>query len=139
MDRLERGSDRHGFTRARVVDLSARVGSMHRDRRSAHDWVYRTGRWKRLRLVILRRDGHRCQVVERGRMCGLPANTVGHIAALADGGLAFAPWNLRAECKAHASRGGAAIRARHHGAYEPQSRKVTSRRVWIGAIDPRNG
>lgn len=59
--------------------------------------------WRRLRRLVLDRDGHHCQKpVEFGEVCGQPATTVGHIDALADGGVKLAdPSRLRAECASH--------------------------------------
>jgi len=56
--------------------------------------------WRRLRLVILERDGHSC------RWCGGPANTVDHVTPKAHGG-SDDPSNLVAAClRCNSSRGG---------------------------------
>ncbi len=59
--------------------------------------------WRRLRRLVLDRDAHRCQVpVEFGELCLQPAQTVGHLDALAEGGPKLAdPSRLRAECARH--------------------------------------
>lgn len=53
-------------------------------------------RWQRLRLEILERDGHRCQI--RGPKCKKTATQVDHIVPVADGGPMFDPSNCRAAC-----------------------------------------
>jgi 5-methylcytosine-specific restriction endonuclease McrA len=50
--------------------------------------------WRRVRLVVLERDEHRC------RWCGAEATTVDHVRALADGGARLDPDNLAASCGA---------------------------------------
>lgn len=50
-----------------------------------------TRRWRRLRAIVLARDGHRCA------LCGNYGNDVGHIRARALGGQDV-PTNLRVEC-----------------------------------------
>ena len=52
--------------------------------------------WRTLRLRILQRDNHRCQINARG--CTLHADQVDHIIALVDGGPKYDPANLRAAC-----------------------------------------
>lgn len=65
-----------------------------------------TSLWKRTRLAILARDGHRCQI--NGPGCAGHASTVDHIRPLASGGDAFDPANLRAACRrCNYSRGAA--------------------------------
>ena len=53
--------------------------------------------WRRLRLMVLERDGHLCQL--RGPRCTMKATEVDHIVPLADGGDWYEPVNLRASCK----------------------------------------
>lgn len=62
-----------------------------------------TREWRRLRRLVLDRDGYRCQVrVEFGEVCGAVASTVGHLDALSEGGQKITdPSRLRAECMAH--------------------------------------
>ena len=52
--------------------------------------------WRTLRLRILQRDNHRCQINHRG--CTLIADQVDHIIPLVDGGAKYDPSNLRAAC-----------------------------------------
>ena len=52
--------------------------------------------WRAIRLQILERDGHACQV--RGPRCKGKANHVDHIVPLAEGGDRLNPDNLRAAC-----------------------------------------
>lgn len=56
----------------------------------------RTSKWKRLRLVVLERDDHTCQI--RGVRCTLKATHVDHVIPLALGGDAYNLDNLRAAC-----------------------------------------
>ena len=51
-----------------------------------------SGKWKKLRLQILDRDGRQC-------MCGQPADTVDHIIPRVKGGDMWASDNLQAMCK----------------------------------------
>jgi len=55
-----------------------------------------TRAYRNLRLWILERDGHRCQI--RGPHCTGYATQVDHILERADGGALFDPANLRAAC-----------------------------------------
>lgn len=60
-----------------------------------------TRRWRVIRRRILVRDEYRCQFpIEAGRVCGEPANTVGHIIRREHGG-SDNDDNLRAECGPH--------------------------------------
>jgi 5-methylcytosine-specific restriction enzyme A len=54
--------------------------------------------WRRLRLLILDRDRHACQI--RGPKCTGAATQVDHVIDRADGGAVFDPRNLRAACSA---------------------------------------
>jgi 5-methylcytosine-specific restriction endonuclease McrA len=80
--------------------------------------------WRTLRLAVLARDHHQCQVpTTDGSICGQPATIAGHIIAKTHGGT-DTPDNLRAECQAHSSREGhtlaiAQLRARRRGANQP--------------------
>ena len=59
-----------------------------------------SGKWKKLRLQILDRDGRQCQ-------CGQPADTVDHIIPRVKGGDMWASDNLQAMCKScNSSKGG---------------------------------
>ncbi|MGH2596125.1 MAG: HNH endonuclease [Actinomycetota bacterium] len=62
-------------------------------------------RWKTVRLRILARDGHLCQIRAPG--CTGDATDVDHIVAPPAGGSRYDPSNLRAAC-GHCNRG-------HHG------------------------
>jgi 5-methylcytosine-specific restriction endonuclease McrA len=67
----------------------------------------KTGRWKRLRLVVLQRDGFECQIA--GPTCTGTANTVDHILPHAYGGDdSYA--NLRAACHRCNSTAGSRMR-----------------------------
>lgn len=52
--------------------------------------------WPRLRLMILRRDGHTCQI--KGPHCTQVGTECDHILPWLDGGAWFDPTNLRAAC-----------------------------------------
>jgi hypothetical protein len=58
--------------------------------------VYRTAAWKRIRLVVLERDGGVCQIRLRG--CKGNASAVDHIVPVSAGGDWYALENLRASC-----------------------------------------
>jgi 5-methylcytosine-specific restriction protein A len=63
----------------------------------------RTAAWKRVRLLVLVRDQHRCQI--QGPKCVTVATTVDHITAKSQGGTDD-PSNLRAACgPCNSSRG----------------------------------
>jgi 5-methylcytosine-specific restriction endonuclease McrA len=62
----------------------------------ANDYRYQTTAWKRLRLLILERDRHTCQV--QGEGCTTVATTVDHIVSVGEGGAFYDPANLRAAC-----------------------------------------
>lgn len=59
-----------------------------------------TRSWRRLRRVILARDGYSCQVPVDGtdRLCGAYATHVDHVIRRRDGGSDH-PANLRAACR----------------------------------------
>ena len=60
-----------------------------------------SGKWKKLRITILDRDGWQCAI------CGGPADTVDHIIPRVKGGDMWSPDNLRAMCKScNSSKGG---------------------------------
>lgn len=73
-----------------------------------------TRRWRRLRLLVLDRDGWRCQLPVDGggesdvALCGAWASHVDHITPRALGGTDD-PANLRAACRACNLRRGARI------------------------------
>ena len=58
--------------------------------------VYDAPEWKAVRLAVLARDGHRCQI--RGPKCKGAARHVDHVRSVSDGGAPFDPANLRAAC-----------------------------------------
>ncbi len=57
---------------------------------------YDDAAWRRVRLVVLERDGRMCQI--RGPRCTLDANEVDHIVPWRVGGAYFDEANLRASC-----------------------------------------
>lgn len=60
-----------------------------------------SGKWKKLRITILDRDGWQCA------SCGKPAHTVDHIVPRVKGGDMWAPDNLQSMCKScNSSKGG---------------------------------
>lgn len=65
-----------------------------------------TRRWRRVRLLVLARDGGVCRMVEG---CTTPATTVDHVLPLVHGGAMYDPANLRAACEAHNYGAGAAL------------------------------
>jgi 5-methylcytosine-specific restriction endonuclease McrA len=58
--------------------------------------VYNMPAWRRVRLVVLERDGRLCQI--RGPRCQLEATEVDHIVRPEDGGAWYDEVNLRAAC-----------------------------------------
>jgi hypothetical protein len=60
--------------------------------------VYASQQWRSLRLAILDRDGHRCQI--NGPKCKQHATHVDHIIPVSAGGAPYDPANLRAACAA---------------------------------------
>jgi 5-methylcytosine-specific restriction endonuclease McrA len=59
-----------------------------------------SGKWKKLRITILDRDGWQCAI------CGGPADTVDHIIPRVKGGDMWASDNLQSLCKSDNSRKG---------------------------------
>jgi 5-methylcytosine-specific restriction protein A len=59
--------------------------------------VYHFAAWKRVRAVVLERDGGRCQI--RGESCTGTATQVDHIVEVSRGGEWYALDNLRAACE----------------------------------------
>ena len=60
-----------------------------------------SGKWKKLRITILDRDGWQCA------SCGRPAHTVDHIIPRVKGGDMWSPDNLQSMCKScNSSKGG---------------------------------
>lgn len=57
-----------------------------------------TGPWRRIRKLVLERDGHRCRI--QGPNCTGRADQVDHIVPVDHGGAWFDLDNLRAACKA---------------------------------------
>ena len=89
-----------------IGNRAARVSSAVRPRFGS------TRRWRRLRTLVLARDGHRCA------LCGGYGNDIGHIRPRALGG-PDVPANLRVECatcnRTEGGRLGARMqRATHH-------------------------
>jgi 5-methylcytosine-specific restriction protein A len=58
--------------------------------------VTSTAAWKRIRLVVLERDGYTCQI--RGPYCTTHATQVDHIINTASGGAELDPTNLQSTC-----------------------------------------
>jgi 5-methylcytosine-specific restriction protein A len=58
--------------------------------------IYRSPEWKRVRLVVLARDRHLCQI--KGPNCKGRATHVDHRIDWRDGGAWYDPANLRASC-----------------------------------------
>jgi len=91
----------------------------------ATDPRYRTKRWQRLRLQVLRRDLWQCQIVPG---CEREANVCDHVRAVTDDmpdSLFFDPANLRAACRHHNTRRGhvAAFEAELAAAPAPAPRR----------------
>ncbi len=59
--------------------------------------TYRTAAWRKVRLVVLERDGGQCRI--RGPRCTHVATDVDHIQPLAHGGDPFHLSNLRSACR----------------------------------------
>ena len=60
-----------------------------------------TGKWKKLRITILDRDGRQCAI------CNKPGHTVDHIIPRVKGGDMWSPDNLQVLCKScNSSKGG---------------------------------
>jgi 5-methylcytosine-specific restriction endonuclease McrA len=68
------------------------------------------GAWRKLRLVVLVRDGHCCA------WCGALATTVDHVHPLAEGGARLDPANLVACCVRCNSRRGQQVTTRRRRA-----------------------
>lgn len=52
--------------------------------------------WRRVRKLVLERDGYLCQI--KGRHCTIDATCVDHIVPWRAGGAFYDPANLRASC-----------------------------------------
>lgn len=97
---------------------------MARKRDSAHSWIYRTSQWKRLRKLVLERDGYRCRIGLDG--CTVRADTVDHVMPVSAGGAIFAEENTRAACKhCNSSRGNG-----RRGRPSRPARMLPSSREW---------
>jgi 5-methylcytosine-specific restriction endonuclease McrA len=72
-----------------------------------------TPEWRRLRRLILDRDGNLCRI--GGPTCTRYATCVDHIVARADGGDCWDPANLRAACRPCNSAGTNATHRRRFG------------------------
>jgi 5-methylcytosine-specific restriction endonuclease McrA len=81
--------------------------------------------YRRLRLLVLARDGERCQI--KGPTCTQAATVVDHVIARADGGDMYDPANLRAACRACNNRGGAEIANRRMARYRTTVANPASR------------
>lgn len=78
---------------------------------------YNSATWRKLRPLILDRDGHRCQIAGPG--CTLQATVVDHIVPLLAGGAFFDEDNLRAAC----------VHCNSHRVYRPTTRRRPSRDI----------
>lgn len=79
---------------------------------------YDSPAWRRVRLVVLARDGGLCQI--RDRDCDLDAGEVDHIIRPEDGGAWYDEANLRAACRrCNAARGGRVGAARTNARLGP--------------------
>jgi len=86
-------------------------------------------RWKRVRLTILERDGHTCQ------LCGRPADTVDHIQPAAYGG-DDSPENLRALCRSCNASLGARVRADLAAVRRANTYREGGASFWASASTP---
>jgi 5-methylcytosine-specific restriction protein A len=59
--------------------------------------VYQDPRWRKVRRLVLERDGHQCQLRLDG--CTGKATQVDHTIDLGDGGAPYDPANLASACK----------------------------------------
>ena len=74
------------------------------------DWPYCDPRWKQVRLKVLARDNHTCQI--RGPRCTSRATQADHVIPIEEGGPPFDEANLRAACRpCNAGRGQARLAA----------------------------
>jgi 5-methylcytosine-specific restriction endonuclease McrA len=79
--------------------------SEHRSkRRSPSSRVTGTQAWKRVRFIVLQRDGYACHY------CGKKASAVDHVVPVSHGGDPLDPANLRASCTYCNSSKGAQVR-----------------------------
>jgi hypothetical protein len=60
-------------------------------------WYTSTYQWRKVRKVVLERDGYICRI--NGLKCTMTATEVDHVVPVEDGGPVFDPENLRASCK----------------------------------------
>jgi len=81
-------------------------------RLAARPRFYSSRRWRKLRALVIARDGHTCA------LCGGYGNDVGHIRARALGGLDI-PANLRVECASCNRRDGAKLGKRLRRRHPP--------------------
>ena len=65
-------------------------------KRTTSSALTNTAAWKRIRVKVLQRDGHRCQI--RGPGCTSHATQVDHILNTAAGGAELDPANLQSAC-----------------------------------------
>lgn len=89
-------------------------------------WRYDDKQWRKVRSLVLDRDGHLCQIRDPG--CLLDATHADHIIRPADGGGRFDPENLRAACsRCNQARGGKVGAARTNRRHR---RRVRPSREW---------
>ena len=87
--------------------------------------LYGSGAWRKLRLVIFRRDGYRCQ------KCGKAGRLeVDHVIPIHRGGDVWDAGNLQALCRGCHIRKSAGESSRRKRAAMPQYR-----RDWLGLVD----
>jgi len=87
-----------------------------------------TGRWPRLRKIVLARGGYACEVVDQRRRCGKHATVADHVVPLSRGGRPFDLLNLRASCREHSVRQGGEL------AFGRRVRRLEPRAECIGAL-----
>ena len=85
-------------------------------------------RWQQVRLVILERDHHACQV--NGPNCKGKATQVDHIVPLAEGGARLDHANLRASCSTCNAGRGNTRAAQLSKALEHQPTSGIASRAW---------
>lgn len=68
----------------------------------ARDPRYSTARWRRIRELVLRRDGRICSVPGcRSDMSQRGMTHIGHVVEVKDGGAFWDPYNCRVVCRFH--------------------------------------
>ncbi len=85
--------------------------------------------WRKVRLLVLERDGHRCQLRCSPKCKGV-ANEVDHRVSVSDGGARLNPTNLTAACKScNISKRNREVAARARGVRADQAGKTPVRRA----------